>query len=734
VPVLGFARKLRVPVLLLAITVAFFWKLVLSSQYTCLNSPDIVSQVIPWLQEEAVQWHSSHLPLWDTHLWGGGSLLAQVQPGALNPLNWILFSMPLKDGFIQIPILQWYWISIQFLAVLFCYWFCRDLGRSQLASILSGCAFGLGGYVAAIGWPQRMMSAVLLPLILMFFFRVLRNERPLSNAALSGALLGASFLAGHHELPTFIAVFMIGLWIYYFAAPGRPWQWRSLALPAAFFACFALIAAAQILPAYELGKLSVRWVGAANPIGWNEKVPYSVFEDFSVYPTAILGIVMPGFQRNSVIFIGVVIVALGLIGVAAKGGERMVRILTGIGIGGLFLALGARSLFHGVLYSLIPNFDKARSPSGAEAIFHLGIIVLAAYGLDALRTSRAHDAAGKFSVRILLLMAVFLYGSLIVLMTVRPPTGEEYIFLGQTALVTLLLAGILLIWRTSPHSSLSSAVLVILLLLFELNNVTTHNYLPFAAATTLQKLGENHDIAAFLKSQPNRPRVEVEEKEIPFNFGDWFGIDQIDGYQAGALKSIADVQGEWKYRALFATNYSIARSAARPDQTVAFQAQSGLKVFANPGAFPRARVVHAAVGAANEQTVIATVMNPATDLQRTVVMQGTAPQLEACDGGGVEIKRYRPAHVVMRADVACRSMVILADAWFPGWKAYVDNKPAQIYSAYNVVRGVLVDAGQHEVSLVYRPVSLYTGAVLALIGIAICVFLCFSRHGQWQTQ
>jgi hypothetical protein len=317
-------------------------------------------------------------------------------------------------------------------------------------------------------------------------------------------------------------------------------------------------------------------------------------------------------------------------------------------------------------------------------------------------------------------------------MTVRPPAGEEYILLGQTALVTLLLAGIFLIWRTSPQSSFSSAVLVILLLLFELNNVTTHNYLPYAAATALQKLGENHDIAAFLKSQPNRARVEVEEKEIPFNFGDWFGIDQMDGYQAGALKSIADVQGEWKYRALFATNYSIARNPARPDQTVAFQAQSGLKVFANPGAFARARVVHAAIGAANEQTVIATVLNPATDLQRTLVLQGTTPQLEACDAGSVEIKRYRSTHVIMSVDVACRSMVVLADAWFPGWKAYVDNRPAQIYPAYNVVRGVVVGAGQHEVSLVYRPMSVYIGAALALIGIAICVFLRFSRHGQWQ--
>jgi hypothetical protein len=731
---LRLAHRLKVPVLLLAITLAFSWKVVLSGQYTCLNSPDIVSHVIPWLQEEATQWHSQHFPLWDTHQWGGAPLLAQVQPGTLNPLNWILFSMPLKDGFIQIPVLQWYWISIQFLAVLFCYWLCRDLGRSQLASILGGCAFGLGGYVAAIGWPQRMMSAVLMPLILMFFFRMLRNERPLSNAALSGALLGASFLTGHHEVPTFVVVLMGCLWIYYFTMPPRAWQWKSSALPAAFFACFALIAAAQILPAYELGRLSLRWVSAPNPIGWNEKVPYSVFENFSLYPTAILGIFMQGFQHDTVVFIGVVIVALGLMGFAAKSDERMVRILAAIGLGALFLTLGSRSLFHGVLYALLPNFDKARSPSNAEAIFHLAIIVLAARGLDALRDSQANDQTGKFSIRFLLWMSMFLYGSLLVLMTVRPAQGEEYLFLGQTALVTLLLGVVLLIWRRAPPSGVSSAILIVLLLLFELNNVTTRNYQPFGAASLLQELYKNHDIAAFLKQVPNRVRVEVEEKEVPFNFGDWFGIDALEGQTAGIIKSIADIQGEWKYRTLLAINYSIARNPARPDQTVAFQAQSGLKVFANPGAFPRARVVHAAISVPNEQTVIATVMNPATDLQRTVVLQGAAPQLEACDDGSVEINRYRPTHVVMRANLPCKSMVVLADVWFPGWKAYVDNKPAQIYSAYNVIRGVVVDAGQHEVVFVYRPASVYTGAGLALIGIGLCVFLQFSRHGKRQMQ
>jgi hypothetical protein len=704
--------KLKFPFLLLLITIAFNWKLLLSGQYTCLDGTDTVYQVIPWLQVQAVQWHGGHFPLWDPHLWAGQPLVGQVQPGTLNPLNWILFSMPFKDGFIQIPVLHWYWVSIQFLAVLFCYWLCRDLKLSQLASILGGCAFGLGGFVATIGWPQLMLSGVLLPLILMFLLRVLREENTLANAATAGALLGASFLSGHHNVPAFFTLATIGLWIYIAAVR------KSIRPAFAFVACFALIAAAQIVPAYELGSLSVRWAGAPEPLGWNQQVPYSVHETYSLLPTEILGIVVQGMQQDSAIFIGVVIIAFGLIGAAARWRERNVRVLAAIGIGGLIFALGARSVYHGVLYALIPNLDKARAPSMAEAIFHLGIAVLAAYGLDSLRTSLP-------AIRILGLSSLFLYASLTVLMTVRPEKGEEYKTLAQTAFVALILSAILFLWKDSRLSGKAAGVLTILLLLFELNNVTNYAYRPFDKAVNLRKLDDNRDLAAFLKQRNDFPRVEIDDKEIPYNFGDWFGVDQIGGFQPGLLKPLATLQGEPRFRMLLGINYAIARKAAGPDQAEVFQGSSGLKIFTNPGALPRVRIVHAAIGVPDENALLTTVVNPATDLQRTVVVRGVPPVLENCDGGDIQIIRYRTTSITLRTNTPCKSMLVVADSWFPGWKAFVDGKPTQIYAAYDIVRGIVVDAGQHEIVMRYRPVSVFTGMAMAFVGILLCVGLRF---------
>ncbi|HYL76304.1 MAG TPA: YfhO family protein [Bryobacteraceae bacterium] len=715
--------KLAIPALLAIIAIGFNWKLLLPGQYTWIESPDNLNQVVPWLQVQATEWHGGHFPLWDPFMCAGQPLIGQVQPGSLNPLNWILFSMPFRDGLLAMAALHWYWVAIQFLGLLFAYLLCRDLKLSRAASILGGCAFGLGGFVGSIGWPQKMMSGILLPLILMFFLRVLRGEKPLANAATSGTLLGASFLSGHHNLPVFFALAMGGLWVYHFVTLGRA-GWRKAIPPAAAFSvCCLLIAAAQFLPSYELGKLSLRWSGATHPLEWNEKVEYSVHDQYSLYPTALLGIIVRAFDHGAAIFTGFVVLTLGLLGAVARWQERMVRVLAAVSLSGLLFALGSRDLFHGILYALVPDLDKARAPNVAVAIFQLGIIALAAYGLDSFRSAHASDSAKRLSIRMLSLLALFFFGSVIVMNTVRPQQGEEYKVLAEAAIVALLLAGILQAWSHSRLSNQSAAVLLILLLLFELNNVTNYGLQPVDSASGVQKMKQDRELAGFLKLMRPPVRVEVDEQEIPYNFGDRFGVQTINGNHPAALKSFATVMGDAHSKPLLAVNYYIGKEPKRPGQIDVFAGQRGLKVFSDPQAFPYARLVHNAAGLPNEAAVVAAVQDSKTDLRTTVVVEGAPPPIEACDGGTTEVSRYRYTSVIIRTDSPCRAMVVLADVWYPGWKATVDGKPAKLWKAYNVVRGVVVDAGQHEVLMVYRPPSVFIGAALGVLGILLCLML-----------
>src|SRR5271156_1816350 len=146
--------RIAAPLALFILTIGVYWKISLSGQYTWLNSPDHVNQILPWMQEEAVQFQAGRFPVWDMHHWGGQSLIGQDQPGVLYPLNWLLWIMPLSNGHISIQFANWYFVVMHFFATLFCYILARDLGLGRFASLCAGASFGLSGFIGNINWPQ----------------------------------------------------------------------------------------------------------------------------------------------------------------------------------------------------------------------------------------------------------------------------------------------------------------------------------------------------------------------------------------------------------------------------------------------------------------------------------------------------------------------------------------------------------------------------------------------------
>ena len=58
-----------------------------------------------------------------------------------------------------------------------------------------------------------------------------------------------------------------------------------------------------------------------------------------------------------------------------------------------------------------------------------------------------------------------------------------------------------------------------------------------------------------------------------------------------------------------------------------------------------------------------------------------------------------------RSRPSCRGpgILVLSEAWFPGWVATVDDAPAEILRADYVLRGVALAAGSHRVRFEYRP-------------------------------
>ena len=46
----------------------------------------------------------------------------------------------------------------------------------------------------------------------------------------------------------------------------------------------------------------------------------------------------------------------------------------------MLLSIGSFTIIHGVLYSLVPFFEKARTPAMAIVLFSFGIALLCAWG------------------------------------------------------------------------------------------------------------------------------------------------------------------------------------------------------------------------------------------------------------------------------------------------------------------------------------------------------------------
>ncbi|HWI05086.1 MAG TPA: YfhO family protein, partial [Acidimicrobiales bacterium] len=75
----------------------------------------------------------------------------------------------------------------------------------------------------------------------------------------------------------------------------------------------------------------------------------------------------------------------------------------------------------------------------------------------------------------------------------------------------------------------------------------------------------------------------------------------------------------------------------------------------------------------------------------------------------------KPGRWRVEVDGAAPALVVVAEAWFPGWEAKVDGRKAPLVEADGGFLGVPVDAGSHVVTLEYhRPAAAVLGRVVTL--------------------
>ena len=89
--------------------------------------------------------------------------------------------------------------------------------------------------------------------------------------------------------------------------------------------------------------------------------------------------------------------------------------------------------------------------------------------------------------------------------------------------------------------------------------------------------------------------------------------------------------------------------------------------------------------------------------------------------GEVAITHYEPEKIAIAVDSAEAAFLVLADAYYPGWRAEIDGQTVPIYETNGVLRGVYVPAGSHLIQFQFRPRILEIALLLAVAGILIAL-------------
>jgi uncharacterized membrane protein YfhO len=79
--------------------------------------------------------------------------------------------------------------------------------------------------------------------------------------------------------------------------------------------------------------------------------------------------------------------------------------------------------------------------------------------------------------------------------------------------------------------------------------------------------------------------------------------------------------------------------------------------------------------------------------------------------------------VELEATLTAPGLVVLADAYYPGWHATVDGRPAPIVPVNHLFRGVPAPAGPHRVRVAYHPARIWWGAAVSAAALAIALLL-----------
>jgi hypothetical protein len=671
---------------------------------------------------------AGRLPLWNPYIGLGRPFLADMETATLYPPSYLVVPFGVAGGLA---------LSVLLHLALALYGGVRlgeKLGASRGAGWLVGAGLALGGPLSArlaAGMVEGFFSLCWWPVLL--WLGASLQDRGSRRAAVGFALaVAGAILAGH---PPLLFVEFLGLLVFL----GFRQEWPRDRAAAARVGGLALagalgvgLTAVQLLPFLELVGQGNRpthdgaFATAAGmlPISW----------PFLLLPAA--GTLNPNWEQN--LHCGIV-PCLAAVGCLFLPRDRNLRALLGLGAVGALMAAGDRTPFLGWVLRLVPGVSALRLPSRyglwcATALLGLGASALSrpvrrpllslgvglAIGAAALAALVPHAAAGPAGI-------------------------ARFLATGFTPM--LLAAALLLLWYRRARWPRLSGPVAALVVVFCAGDwlLALHLQAPLYAQAEFHSYEASaRDLLArdgLLAPGLPPPRISFHPGDLRENAGMAEGFSTYNSYAApdlgrvwnylhvatGAPRSAVD------YIQLPVVIYDrLPRLNSISLAAVVDHDRHTLALVADPD--PRAYLAFDRV-AAPDWRVAEDWMAAGRDFHRTAIVEaGLDPGYAPPPGrprGAAAVEHFEPEEVRLGVKAEAPAILVLGEAWYPGWTATVGGAPARVFPVNGWMRGVLVPAGEHEVTFAFHQDFLGLGLLISAASAAGLAALSLRRpHAQ----
>ena len=149
-------------------------------------------------------------------------------------------------------------------------------------------------------------------------------------------------------------------------------------------------------------------------------------------------------------------------------------------------------------------------------------------------------------------------------------------------------------------------------------------------------------------------------------------------------------------------------------------------IYKNNLSFPRARFVdNYVVGRINTDKLDKRIFKENQNLSDYVILEEEVTLRKSIlEDWNVSILTDEDTKLKLKSSTDSEAILVLADTYYPGWVAYINNVKTKIYPANITQRAVVVPPGENTIEFIYRPVSFYLGVVVSVL---TAVFLIIGK-------